>query len=120
MKVYLCGPMSGIPDYNYPAFHKAEAELVAMGYEVLNPTRNIEGHPEIFELNPTELWQWCMRRSIQQLMQADVVCLLPLPSPDWYSKGMDKEIELAVLVGMSIFSLKAFPIDNIISLLPTT
>lgn len=37
MKLYLAGPMRGLVDYNYPAFHLAAARLRAAGYEVFNP-----------------------------------------------------------------------------------
>ena len=38
--IYIAGPMSGIKDWNFPAFFKAEAELEALGYKVINPAHN--------------------------------------------------------------------------------
>ena len=35
--VYLSGPMTGLPDFNRPAFHAAAAALRAQGYVVINP-----------------------------------------------------------------------------------
>lgn len=37
LKIYLSGPMSGLPAFNYPAFHAAAAELRAAGHDVFNP-----------------------------------------------------------------------------------
>jgi Domain of unknown function (DUF4406) len=40
--IYLAGPMSGIPDFNFPAFNAAAAKFEAEGWEVFNPA-NKEG-----------------------------------------------------------------------------
>lgn len=38
-RLYLAGPMTGIPEYNYPAFHEAAEAVarVAPQVEVVNP-----------------------------------------------------------------------------------
>lgn len=38
--LYICGPMTGLPDSNRPAFNAAASELRAAGYLVFNPTEN--------------------------------------------------------------------------------
>jgi len=35
--IYLAGPMSGIPKFNYPMFDEAAAELREMGYDIMSP-----------------------------------------------------------------------------------
>ena len=30
--IYISGPITGLPDLNYPAFHAAAAELRALGW----------------------------------------------------------------------------------------
>ncbi|QGZ16943.1 deoxycytidylate deaminase [Arthrobacter phage LittleTokyo] len=67
--LYLCGPMSGLPAFNYPAFHAAAGKLRAAGYEVLNPAENqLEGSPS---------WQDYMRAAIGQVVKADALAVLP-------------------------------------------
>lgn len=74
MKLYLAGPMSGLPEYNYPAFNAADEALTSLGFEVLNPV-----DAEI--LNPTpgvhQNWDWYMRQAIIMVAQADAIAFLP-------------------------------------------
>ena len=37
MRLYLAGPMGGIPRYNFPLFHSVTYELRRAGYEVVSP-----------------------------------------------------------------------------------
>lgn len=40
MKIYLAGPMTGIDEFNFPAFFRVAAELEAQGHTVFNPAQN--------------------------------------------------------------------------------
>ena len=39
-KVYLAGKMSGIPEFNFPAFFRYAKQLEDAGFEVFNPAQN--------------------------------------------------------------------------------
>lgn len=90
--LYIAGPMTGIPEYNYPAFFEAEARLAEAGYHVINPAR-IPGCQETWK------WDQWMRESIKHLIRADGLALLPRWSK---SRGAVVECQLAVGLDMPI------------------
>lgn len=72
MKIYIAGPMTGLPEFNYPAFNEAAGCLAALGYEPINPadceTHNSTGKPQE--------WTWYMRHALRKLLDADAVAVL--------------------------------------------
>jgi hypothetical protein len=88
-RLYLAGPMSGVKDFNFPAFHEAAKRLRAEGYEVLNPAENPE--------QPS--WAGYMRQAIAQLVTADAIAMLP----GWErSRGARREHSIACDLEMPI------------------
>lgn len=67
--IYVAGPMTGLPDFNYPAFNAAAAQLRAMGHTVLNPAEN--------PVPACGTWQGYMRMALAQLVQCECIVLLP-------------------------------------------
>lgn len=98
-RIYLSGPMSGLPESNYPAFHAEAERLRALGYHVENPAEN--------EPPACGTWQGYMRRAVAQLITCDVIALLPGWSE---SRGALVERQLAVTLGMP--ALQANKIQN--------
>ena len=51
MRCYIAGPMRSRPQFNYPAFFAAQAELERAGWQVFNPARmdieNDDGGPRL-------------------------------------------------------------------------
>lgn len=90
LSVYLSGPMTGLPGYNYPTFHAAARRLRSLGYYVFNPAESFDGDTS----RPREDY---MRKDIEMLLQADMVALLP----GWEkSKGVAVELAVATSLGL--------------------
>jgi len=93
MKLYISGPVSGMPGLNKDAFNSAERALASLGYEVTNPIKN--GVPD------DAPWIDHMRADIAMMMQnkCDGVAMLP----GWEaSKGAWAEVELARSLGLLV------------------
>ena len=67
-KAYISGPMTGLPDYNRPAFREAAARLRSEGYEVFSPVEMDEHGDE------AEVWEWedFLCRDLQFILQTDI------------------------------------------------
>lgn len=100
-RVYISGPMTGIKDFNYPAFHAAEQALRAQGFEVENPANNPDPDPKT--------WENFMRMAVKQVCECDAVATLP---GWWKSKGAMIEVQLAQTLGLEIFSLEQLTEDR--------
>jgi nucleoside 2-deoxyribosyltransferase len=91
--VYLAGPMRGLPDYNYPAFHKAAAKLRDGGYTVLSPAE----HDEHSNLDPAKDLHIIMQWDLYAVLRSDAVVLLP----GWRSStGTAIEMTVAGAIGI--------------------
>lgn len=91
--IYLSGPMTGLPEYNYPLFRRVAAELRARGHRVYNPAEfPHKGAPEEFPI----------RRAFAAYssficLEADTIVLLP----GWEkSRGATAERALADNCGL--------------------
>lgn len=90
--LYVAGPMSGYPGFNYPAFFDAEVSLRGAGYGVLNPARNPK----------QSSWDGYMRAAIAQVIAADGIATLP----DWQmSAGAALEVHIAHALRVPVHSL---------------
>jgi hypothetical protein len=77
--------MTGLPDYNRPAFDEAAAQIRAEGRTVFNPA-------EVGERDVIRTRSWYMRKDIDALLKCDSVHVLQ----GWEkSKGARLEIEIA-------------------------
>ncbi|MBF4578927.1 DUF4406 domain-containing protein [Frigoribacterium sp. VKM Ac-2530] len=93
--VYVAGPMSGLPDFNYPAFNEAAQMLRDTGYRVLNP---VDSEEENHSGGP-ETWDWYMRHALRMVTQADGIALLDGADT---SRGARLEQQVGKEIGLDI------------------
>ncbi len=93
-RIYIAGPMRGLPEFNYPAFFQAEGYLLDNGYETANPAR--------FHSIETE-WRDCIPFDLEQLAQCDAITFL-----DGWEKSQGARIEALYAIGAGIREV-AFP-----------
>lgn len=132
MKLYLCGPMSHVPQFNFPAFDEASTTLRAMGYDIVAPHEHdspeyreaafasSDGNPN--SMPPGETWGYALARDVKIIADQGIEGLVYLP--DWYkSRGARLETFVALLCGVKHFyyyfsgRLWDVPVDTIRSIL---
>jgi hypothetical protein len=115
-KVYVAGPMRGIPEFNFPAFHEAALMLRQLGCVVFNPAeKDNERHgTDISKGNATgdeaiasAQHGFNLREALGLDLawicaEADAVALLP----GWQnSKGAAAERATAIALGLKVIEL---------------
>jgi len=102
-RIYISGPMTGVPDHNFPAFHAAAARFRAAGWEVANPAENFGGRTDL----PRESY---LRADVLLLSQCAAIALLP----GWGdSRGARVEYLLACELGLELLDAQTLsPLQN--------
>lgn len=110
MRAYLAGPMRGVPEWNYPLFHAAAAEIRRRGHECFNPAEHdggfdptgLTGHENLTDLG------FDLRAALEAdtawiCREADAIVVLP----GWErSKGACAEVALGRALGLQILRFK--------------
>lgn len=120
MKLYVAGPMRGLPLYNFPLFDDATAHLRSLNYEVINPAeidRELGFDPETGTDEDFEKLggiEAAMSRDFAAILDCDGIALLP----GWErSTGARAEVFIAQTTGRRVFKF----IPHLLSpLLPLT
>jgi hypothetical protein len=104
MKVYLAGPMTGLPDYNFPAFFAAADRLKEAGHTVFNPAQNdLDTWGDMATIKVKANYRDCLKADLNWILDhAEAIALLP----GWEnSKGVAAELALAKALNLEIMEL---------------
>lgn len=119
MRIYLAGPMRGLPQFNFPAFDAGAATLRSLGHDVFNPAdrdRDLAGFDPARLTGNEDLAGigFSLREALRAdtefiSLHADAVALLP----GWQkSSGVAAEIALAHALGLPVGDLADFGKDG--------
>lgn len=113
--IYIAGPMTGLPQFNVPAFNAAAAELRVQGYEVLNPAEldsptmqklaleSKDGNLQKLVEASGETWADVLARDVKLITDAKVTDIVLLPG--WTkSRGARLEAFVGILNGVKFSS----------------
>ena len=91
-KVYISGPMTGLPNLNYEAFHKKADVLRKQGYFVANPAEHFNGRQDLAR----EVY---LKEDVKQLVSCDYITFLE----GWKSsKGAVLEYLISLECGIKV------------------
>ena len=91
-RIYIAGPMTGLAEHNFPAFHAAADRLRQAGWDAVNPAENFGGRTDL----PRESY---LRADVALLVGCDAVAMLP----GWEdSRGAKLEYLLARELGLPV------------------
>jgi len=89
-RIYISGPMSGLPELNYPKFDQIAKELRSAGHKVFNPAEVIVCPDGLTE---EELYEKYMEEDLKGLATCKKIYLLE----DWHkSNGAKRELKKAL------------------------
>lgn len=93
---FLSGPMTDIPDCNYPAFERAAIILRAAGFNIRSPHEN---HPPDAEIGSLPAFDY-YRKALELLYECDALILLR----GWpQSRGANLELDSARMKNYPVF-----------------
>lgn len=111
MRIYLAGPMTGHPDFNFPEFDAAAAKLREQGHEVFSPAENdrdngfhpqgMTGHEDL-SAHGYSLRQALLEDVSWICKHAEMLVFLP---GSYKSRGATAEIYLANALRIPVFPL---------------
>lgn len=124
MRLYLAGPMTGLPKFNYPAFIEAAAGLRDMGHEVVSPAelddpltravamQSVDGAPGTGSANG-ETWGDFLARDVKLLADDGIEGIFVLPGWEESSGARLETFVGHALCGLPVFQMVGLSIYDV-------
>lgn len=114
MKVYIAGPMTGVPQFNVPLFDHVAKQLRKQGFEVVSPAEldspemrraaleSRDGDYEVLKRATGETWGDVLARDVKWLSDTGIEAIVLLPHW-WQSRGATLETTVGLLNRLKFF-----------------
>ena len=100
IRIFLSGPMTGYPDYNFPFFNMVATTLKECGYDVVNPVDICKKYKKEKVLSDKSVFN----AMIEEQQKEERTCTDLLLLPGWeLSKGVRLELKTAIEKDMHIY-----------------
>jgi hypothetical protein len=104
--VYLAGPMSGLPEHNFPEFKRAAITLRQRGYEVVSPVEMDEddGFDSVSApgvVAGSDVWSRFLARDVKIVADERIDAVVVLPGWE-FSRGAQLEVHVARELGKPV------------------
>lgn len=119
MRVYVAGPMTGLPQFNYPAFIAAAEELRRKGYDVVSPAElddpadkaaalaSPDGAMLQYSQGTGKSWGDFLARDVKLLADDGIEAIVVLDGWE-QSRGARLETFVGHLCGMKVHSIHRY------------
>ena len=118
MRLYLAGPMSNVPHFNFPRFDSAASLLREEGHHVVSPAelddprlrdaamRSPDGDLELYVAATGATWGEFLQRDLSLICSGRIDAIVVLLG--WRkSRGASLEVLVAASTGLRVFAIKA-------------
>lgn len=117
MRIYLAGPMTGIPQFNFPAFDAAAADLRDRGFDVISPAEldrpetraaalaSEDGSPGTGTTSG-ETWGDFLARDVKLIADAGLEAIVVLPG---WSGSRGARLETFIASALNAIPVYAYP-----------
>lgn len=126
MKIYIAGPMSGLPHFNFPAFYAAADALRAQGYDIVSPAELDDAEDAEMAKNSPDgslgsvkkTWGDFLSRDVKLLADDGINAIAFLPG--WEkSRGAKLEAFVGVLGKLEFFTIRVLDAEDDPATVPT-
>lgn len=98
-KIYISGPMKGLPDHGRPIFTDVCRALRAQGWHVVSPHEIVPTTETLEQAEDPAFYAECLRLDLIDMLNCDAICLL---DNWWQSRGAMVELNAAVSAGLKV------------------